>query len=227
MIEEQVLKEIEDLKQAYWKKQKVYEAERKKLLQLAEKYDAQNDIRNDRKRLEEIIELLPYSRIRDSLFEELFNLDLKERQQPRQEGEQGTAATESGRIIDHTNSQVNACHFEEVASEKITLVEIKCQNQIYRKKEKAFREVQGKLEKYVMGYLKDNGIMNDIEKLDEVLDAIPAGILHFKLLECKYALMEESENQQGVPEKDAEMQEGVDAPQEPYGSQATGMGGMQ
>ena len=47
MIEEKVLKEIEDLKRAYLKKDKVYEAERKKLLELAEKYVAENDIRND------------------------------------------------------------------------------------------------------------------------------------------------------------------------------------
>ena len=47
MIEEQVLKEIEDLKRVYLKKDKVYEAERKKLLELAEKYVAENDILND------------------------------------------------------------------------------------------------------------------------------------------------------------------------------------
>lgn len=227
MIEEKVLKEIEDLKQAYWKKKKVYEAERKKLLELAEKYVAENDIRNDVKRLSEIIGILPYSRLRDRLYNYLYNLSFEEKQQPVQEEEQGTAATESGRKIDQANSQGNACRFEEVALEKIALKEIKCQNKIFQKKEKALREVEEKLEDYVMGYLNKNGIKNDIEKLDEVMDVLPAGILHFKLLECKYGLMKKAAHQQGVPEKDAEIQEGVDAPQESYGTQAKGMGGIQ
>ena len=84
-----------------------------------------------------------------------------------------------------------------------------------------------KLEDYVMGYLNRNSIKNDIEKLDEVINVMPAGIVRFKLFERKFALMEETAYQQGVSEKDAEIQEGMDAPQEPYGSQATGMGGMQ
>ncbi len=226
MIGEKVLEEIEDLKRAYWKKEKVYEAERKKLVELAEKYIAGNDIRNDRKRLEEIIGLLPHSRLRDSLSEHLYSLDLEEKQQPGQEGGQGTAEAESGRKRDRTYFQSNACHFEEAASEKTTLKEIRCQNQIYRKKEKAFREVAEKLEKYVMGYLKENGIKNDIEKLDEVIDVMPGGILRFKLLERKYGLMEESAHQQRVSEKDAEIQGGVDAPQKPYDKQAAGMGGI-
>lgn len=227
MIEEKVLKEIEDLRQAYWKKEKVYEAERKKLLELAEKHVAENDIRNDVKRLSEIIGILPYSRLRDRLYNYLYNLKFEEKQQPVQEEEQGTAATESCRKIDQANSQGNACHFGEVASEKITLKEIKCQNKIFQKKEKAFREVEEKLEDYVMGYLNKNGIKNDIEKLDEVMDVLPSGILHFKLLECKYGLMKNAAHQQGVPGKDAEIQVGVDAPQEPYGTQAKGMGGIQ
>lgn len=204
MIEEKVLKEIEALKRPYLKKQKVYEAERKKLLELAEKYVAENDIRNDVKRLSEIIGILPYSRLRDRLYDHLYNLESEEKQQPVQEEEQGTAATE-----------------------KITLKEIKCQNKIFQKKEKAFWEVEEKLEDYVMGYLNKNGIKNDIEKLDEVINVMPAGIVRFKLFERKYALMEETAHQQGISEKDAEIQEGVDAPQESYGTQATGMGGIQ
>ena len=227
MIEDKVLKEIKDLRQTYWKKEEMYHTERKKLLELAEKYVAENDILNDVIRLEEIIGLLPYSRLRDRLFDHLYDLEYEEKQQPVQEEEQGTAAAESCRKTDQTNSQGNTCHFEEAASEKITLKEIKCQNKIFRKKEKAFNEVKEKLEDYVMGYLNRNGIKNDIEKLDEVINVMSAGIIRFKLLERKFALMEESEHQQGVPEKDAEMQEGVDAPQEPYGSQVTGMGGMQ
>lgn len=226
MIEEKALKEIEDLKQVYLKKQKVYETERGKLLELAEKYVAENDVRNDAERLNEIIGILPYGRLRDRLYGYLFDLESEEKQQPVQEEEQGTAATESGRKIDQINSQGNACHFEEAASEKTTLKEIKCQNKIFQKKEKAFREVEKKLEDYVMGYLNKNGIKNDIEKLDEVINVISAGIIRFKLFERKCTL-EEAVHQQGVPEKDAEIQEGVDAPQEPYGSQATGMGGMQ
>lgn len=227
MIEEKVLKEIEDLKQAYLKKDKVYEAERKKLLELAEKYVAENDILNDVMRLGEIIGILPYSRLRDRLYEHLYDLESEEKKQPVQDEEQGTAAAESGRKTDQTSSQGNACHFEGAASEKVTLKEIKCQNKIFQKKEKAFWEVEKKLENYVMGYLNRNGIKNDIEKLDEVINVMPAGIVRFKLFERKFALMEEEEHQQGVPEKDAEIQEGMDAPQEPYGSQATGMGGMQ
>ena len=227
MIEEQVLKEIEDLKRVYLKKDKVYEAERKKLLELAEKYVAENDILNDVMRLGEIIGILPYSRLRDRLYEHLYDLESEEKQQPVQEEEQGTAAAESGRKTDQTSSQGNARHFEEAASEKITLKEIKCQNKIFQKKEKAFWEVEKKLENYVMGYLNRNGIKNDIEKLDEVINVVPGGIIRFKLFERKFALMEETAHQQGVSEKDAEIQEGVDAPQEPYGSQATGMGGMQ
>ncbi len=227
MIEEKVLKEIEDLKQAYWKKEKDYDAERKKLLELAEKYVAGNDIRNDGKQLMEIIGLLPYSRLRDSLFDYLYSLDLEEKQQPEQKEEQGTTAAESGRKTDQTSSQGNACHSEEVASEKMTLKEIKRQSKIFQKKEKAFREVEEKLKDYVMGYINKNGIKNDIEKLDEVIDVMAAGILRFKLLECKYAMLEETAHQQGVSEKDAEIQEGVDAPQEPYGTQTTGMGGIQ
>ena len=168
MIEEQVLKEIEDLKRVYLKKDKVYEAERKKLLELAEKYVAENDILNDVMRLGEIIGILPYSRLRDRLYEHLYDLESEEKQQPVQEEEQGTAAAESGRKTDQTSSQGNARHFEEAASEKITLKEIKCQNKIFQKKEKAFWEVEKKLENYVMGYLNRNGIKNDIEKLDEV-----------------------------------------------------------
>lgn len=227
MIEEKVLKEIEDLKQAYLKKDKVYEAERKKLLELAEKYVAGNDILNDVIRLGEIIGILPYSRLRDRLYEHLYNLESEEKQQPVQEEEQGTAAAESGRKTGQTNSQGNARHFEEAASEKTTLKEIKCQNKIFQKKEKAFWEVEKKLENYVMGYLNRNDIKNDIEKLDEVINIVPGGIIRFKLFERKFALMEETAHQQGVSEKDAEIQRGVDAPQEPYGSQATGMGGMQ
>lgn len=83
-----------------------------------------------------------------------------------------------------------------------------------------------KLEDYVMGYLNRNGIKNDIEKLDVVINVMSAGIIRFKLLERKFVLMEEAAHQQGVPEKDAEIQEGMDAPREPYGSQATGMGGI-
>lgn len=227
MIEEKVLQEIEDLKRVYLKKQKVYEAERKKLLELAEKYVAENDIRNDVKRLSEIIGILPYSRLRDRLYDHLYDLEFEEKQQPVQEEEQGTAATESCRKTDQTNSQGNACHSEEVASEKITLKEIKCQNKIFQKKEKAFREVEEKLEDYVRGYLNKNGIKNDIEKLDEVINVMPAGIVRFKLFERKYALIKEAAHQQHVPETDVEIQEGVDAPQEPYGTQATGMGGIQ
>ncbi len=93
MIEEKVLKEIEDLKRAYWKKEKDYDAERKKLLELAEKYVAENDIRNDVKRLSEIIGILPYSRLRDRLYDHLYDLEFEEKQQPVQEEEQGTAAT--------------------------------------------------------------------------------------------------------------------------------------
>lgn len=226
MIEEKVLKEIEDLKQVYLKKQKAYEAERGKLLELAEMYVAENDIRNDVERLNEIIGNLPYSRLRDRLYGYLYDLESEEKQQPVQEEEQRTAATENGRKIDQTNSQGNACHFEEAALEKTTLKEIRCQNKILQKKEKAFREVEKKLEDYVMGYLNKNGIKNDIEKLDEVINVIPAGIIRFKLFERKCTL-EEAVHQQGVPEKDAEIQEGVDAPQELDGSQATGMGGMQ
>lgn len=226
MIEEKVLKEIEDLKRAYLKKDKVYDAERKKLLELAEKYVAENDILNDVIRLREIIGILPYSRLRDRLYEHLYDLESEEKQQPVQE-EQGTAAAESGRKTDQTNSQGNARHFEEAASEKITIKEIKCQNKIFQKKEKAFWEVEKKLENYVMGYLNRNGIKDDIKKLDEVINVVPGGIIRFKLFERKFDLMEETAHQQGVSEKDAEMQEGVDAPQEPYGSQTTGMGGMQ
>lgn len=227
MIEKKVLKEIEDLKRAYWKKEKVYDAESKKLLELAEKYVAENDILNDVMRLREITVILPYSRLRDRLGNYLYDLEFGDKQQPVQEEEQGTAATESGRKIDQTNSQGNAYHFEEVASEKITLEEIKCQNKIFQKKEKAFWEVEKKLENYVMGYLNRNGIKDDIKKLDEVINVVPGGIIRFKLFERKFDLMEETAHQQGVSEKDAEMQEGVDAPQEPYGSQTTGMGGMQ
>lgn len=227
MIEQKVLKEIEDLKRAYWKKEKVYNAERKKLLELAEKYVAENDILNDVMRLREITVILPYSRLRDRLENYLYDLEFGDKQQPVQEEEQGTAATESGRKIDQTNSQGNARHFEEVASEKITLEEIKCQNKILQKKEKAFREVEEKLEDYILGYLNENGIKNDIEKLDEVINVMPAGIVRFNLFDRKFDLMEKAAHQQGVSEKDAEIQEGMDAPQESYGSQATGMGGIQ
>lgn len=227
MIEEKVLKEIENLKRAYLKKDKVYKAERKKLLELAEKYVAENDILNDVIRLREIIGILPYSKLRDRLYDHLYDLEYEEKQQPVQEEEQGTAETESGRKIDRTNSQGNACHFEEAASEKITLKEIKCQGKIFQKKEKAFREVEEKLGDYVMGYLNRNGIEDDIEKLDEVINVMPAGILRFKLFERKYDMMKEAAHQQGISEKDAEIQEGADAPQEPYGTQATGMGGIQ
>lgn len=104
MIEEKVLKEIEDLRQAYWKKEEMYHIERKKLLELAEKYVAENDILNDVIRLEEIIGLLPYSRLWDRLFDHLYDLEYEEKQQPVQEEEQGTAAAESGRKTDQTNS---------------------------------------------------------------------------------------------------------------------------
>lgn len=227
MIEEKVLKEMEDLKRAYWKKEKDYDAERKKLLELAEKYVAGNDILNDVIRLREITVILPYSRLKDRLENCLYNLEFEEKQQPVQEEEQGTAATESGRKIDQTNSQGNACHFEGAASEKITLKEIKCQNKIFQKKEKAFWEMEKKLEDYVMGYLNRNGIKDDIKKLDEVINVVPGSIVRFKLFEHKFDLMEETEHQQGVSEKDAEIQEGVDAPQESYGAQTAGMGGIQ
>lgn len=228
MIEEKVLKKIEYMKRAYRKKEDVFRTEQEKLGEYVKKYLAENNIQDDDERLREVIGILPDSRVRDCLISHLYDLELKEKeQQPVQEGERGAAAAKSGRKTGRTSSCGNAGHFEEMTSEKDTLKGIECQVKIYQKKEKAFRAEQKKLHEFVEGYLDENGIKKDIEKLDEVIDVLPGGILRFRLLECKYGLIEKMAEQQCASEKAIEIQEGADAQQAPCGTQATGMGGIQ
>lgn len=228
MIEEKVLKKIECLKRAYKEKEDEFWTEQIKLEEYVKKHLAENSIQNDDERLREVVGILPDSRIRDSLISHLYDLESKEKeQQPVQEGEQGAATTESGRKAGRASSCGDACHSGERVSEKSTLKGIECQAQTYQKKEKAFKAEQKKLHEFVEGYLDENGIKKDIKKLDEVIGVLPGGILRFRLLECKYGLMEKMEGQQCVSGKDMETQGELDAQQASCGTQATGMGGIQ
>lgn len=228
MIEEKVLKKIGYLKCAYREKEDAFQAEEKKLQECVDRYLDESGIRNDAGRLREVAGLLPDSRTKSSLIGHLYGLELKEEErQTLQGGEQGAAAAESGRETGRTAPCGDACHFEGETPGENTLKEMERLAQIYRKKEKAFRAEQKKLREFVEGYLDRNGIKKDAQKLDEVIDVLPGGILRFRLLARKYALMEKEAEQQHVPEKAAEIQEGADGPQMPDGTQAAGMGGIQ
>lgn len=214
MLEKKVMKKIGQLKRVYREKENAFRAEQEKLKEYVKKYVDGNGIYNDEKRLEELIEILPDSGIRSDLTSHMYGLELREK-------EQGMPAAKSS-----SETDVASCQFMEGTSEKNVLREIEHQTRIYQKKEKEFRAEQERLRKYVEDYLDENGIRKDIEKLDEVIDALPGGILLFRLLECRYILQEEMEAQQGVPRKTTEAQEKMDVSQESGGTQITGMGGI-
>lgn len=221
MIEEKVRKKIESLKQVYREKEKVYKAEEAKLKEYVEKYLVENDILNDEQQLEEVIGILPNSRIRDRLIRHLYGLELKEKEQhPVQDREQGLTVTERDRETGRISSCKNVCHFE-----KNSLKKIEHQVQIYQEKEKVFRTEQKKLHKYVEDYLDENDRRSDIKKLEEVIDVLPGGILRFHLIECREILLNEMATQQCIQEKSIETQK-EDVSQVLDETQITDMGGI-
>ena len=197
MLEKKVMKKIGQLKRVYREKEDAFRAEQEKLKEYVKKYVDGNSIYNDEKRLEELIGILPDSGIRSDLTSHMYALELTKKEQglPEAKSSNETAAA--------------SCQFMERTPEKNALREIEQQSRIYQKKEKEFRAEQERLRKYVEGYLDENGIRKDIEKLDEVIDALPGGILLFHLLECRYVLQEE-----------------MDVSQESDGTQITDMGGI-
>lgn len=222
MIEKSVLKKMEHFRRIYKKKEKIVKTEWKKLQKYVGKYLGENDIQNDVGRLEKLTEILSDCRIRNGLISCLCDLQLKEKERGTIcEEKQGAA--EIGGKAEQTTSSVKPHSFKE----KCMLQQIERRAQIYRKKEREFHVEQKKLHKLVESYLDEKGILDNMKKLDKVIDYLPGGMLRFYLLECKYDLMEKIAEQQRISEMSIEIQEGMDGLQNPGDTQVMGMGGIQ
>ncbi len=222
MIEKSVLKKMEHFRRIYKKKEKTVKTEWKKLQKYVGKYLGENDIQNDAGRLEEVTEILSDCGIRDGLISRLCGLQLKEIERGTIREEERRAA-ENGKRAEQFSSFGRPHSFKE----KCMLQQIERLAQIYRKKEREFHVEQRKLHKLVEAYLDENGILDNMKKLDKVIDYLPGGMLRFHLVECKYDLMEKIAEQERISKMSIGIQEGMDGAQDPGDMQVMGMGGIQ
>lgn len=188
-MEKAVLEKIGVLKRAYKEKEQAYEAEHKKLQAYVEKYLDENHIWGNKELLGDVVRILPDSRLRSHLVECLYALYDKEAEQRAGQGNEQEPVSAGGRDIWQSGVCGMPRHDPKV------LTEIKCMAGRYREKEQEFREEQKKLQEYVNDYIDQYGIRNDVAKLNELADALPGGIVCFRLREI-ICFLEEKEAQQ-------------------------------
>ena len=176
-MEKAVLEKIGVLKRAYKEKEQAYEAEHEKLQAYVEKYLDENHIRGSKELLGDVVRILPDSRLRSRLIDCLYALHDKEAERRAGQGNEQEAAPAGGRDMGRPGVCGMPRHDPKV------LTEIKCMAGRYREKEQEFREEQKKLQEYVNDYIDQYGIRNDVAKLNELADALPGGIVCFRLRE--------------------------------------------
>lgn len=64
----------------------------------------------------------------------------------------------------------------------------------YTKYEKKTRKAQKDLEDYVNKYLDEHGLKEDMQAVSDIADALPAGIVRFKILDLYFELQERRKN---------------------------------
>lgn len=182
-MEKAVLEKIGVLRQTYKEKEQAFQVEHAKLQAYVEKYLDENNIWNNKELLGDVAQVLPDSRLRSRLLDCMYDMDEREKEQRT---EQETTLAGGGDI-----EQPGLCGMPR--HDPKALAGIKCMAEAYRKKEMAFRTEQKKLQEYVNGYLSQDGIRNDLEKLNELVNVLPGGIVRFRLLEIICFLEEKSE----------------------------------
>lgn len=187
MMEKAVLEKIGVLRRAYKEKEQAYEAEHKKLQAYVEKYLDENHIWGNKELLGDVVRILPDSRLRSRLVECLYTLYDKEAEWRAGQGNEQEPVLAGGRDM----GQSGVCGMPRHDPKALT--EIKCMAGRYREKEQEFREEQKKLQEYVNSYLDENGIRNDVAKLNELADTLPGGIVLFRLREIICFLEEKME----------------------------------
>ena len=188
-MEKAVLEKIGDLRRAYKEKEQAYEAEHEKLQAYVEKYLDENHIRGSKELLGDVVRILPDSRLRSRLIDCLYALHDKEAERRAGQGNEQEAAPAGGRDM----GRPGVCGMPRHDPKALTVIQ--CMAGRYREKEQEFREEQKKLQEYVNSYLDENGIRNDLAKLHELANVLPAGIVRFRLLEI-ICFLEEKEAQQ-------------------------------
>lgn len=209
MIEEQILREISCLSQSWQEKDGAFREGLRKLDECVEKYLAENNIRDDGERLMEVIAVLPDCGTRSRLLEALYG---------RQEKGKSLQAAEQAPVKFREMGKGRAA--------KRRLKQIESQGRILKEKEHEAHTEQERLQRFVDRYLDENDLWNETGRVDEVIDALPAGIVRIRLLERRYGLLREEEVRQKSQEERMDMGERVKEPQQLSGKQVMGMEGM-
>lgn len=186
-MEKSVLEKIDVLRCAYKEKEQAYEAEHEKLQAYVEEYLDENNIWGNKELLGDVVQILPDSRLRSRLVDCLYALHDREAEQRAGQGNEQAAVPAGCRDMGRSG----VCGMPQHDPEALTM--IKCMAERYREKEQEFREEQKKLQEYVNGYLSQDGIRNDLAKLNELANVLPGGIVRFRLLEIICFLEEKSE----------------------------------
>lgn len=201
-MEQTVRESIGVLRRAYEEKWKALEAEREKISEYAERYIDENNIGDSAELLWDLATTLPYWRMQNHLMDRVYDLSHKDKEG---QGAELTDSKDAGQPV-----PCKIAHHNKKAFNKIKRMAGVC-----RKKEQEFMEEHTKLQEFIDRYLDENGIREDVEKVDEMIDILPAGVERFFLLAHKYSLLEKKE-----------AQDAADGVQVPGGIQDAGMGGI-